>query len=374
MRVNDLDENVVKNLLWDLPVAGVKKAGTYLTKPAGLYKTDAEAAAAALAAKKVDKATAAVDKTKDAIATAQSQQTADRLAGTLAKQKANLSAAKELAKTAPKKEFTTGQKIARPVVGTATVAGSSIAADRALRSDDKPAEPVAPSADKPAEVTPVKAPSDAPAPFGSGKAPAQQADDDIPEPPTDESIKESITDILKLSGQKSITSRDNIVGIIKPKEIVALHESKQLDECGGMMPNGINQTASLSINATAGSGEEVANMLAAIMNLAGVKPVTSDMLGGAQAPMPIVKAIDIVSRGEPDSMNDGEEQLSGMEEEYANTPEDPTEVPDFDSNKMAYEPNAVDVGDRMDGTMPKGIPGVTKESLAQAFEAFKNGQ
>jgi len=200
--------------------------------------------------------------------------------------------------------------------------------------------------------------------------------DDIPGP---DDVDESISDILKLSGQKSITQRDNVAGIVKPKEIVALHESKQLDECG-MMPSSSNTTASLSINATAGNGQEVANMLAAIMNLAGVKPVSGDMLGtGATPPMPIVKAIDIISRGDSDSMNhthdhEGEEPLIGMEEEYANTPEDPTEVPELDTNKLAYQPNAVDVGDRMDGTMPKGFPQMTKESLLQAYNQFKNGQ
>ncbi len=197
---------------------------------------------------------------------------------------------------------------------------------------------------------------------------------DIPSQTTNESV----TDILKLSGQRSITERDNIAGIIKPKEIIALHESKQIDECG-MMPNTPNTPATLNISATAGSGEEVANMLAAIMNLAGVKPVTGDMLGGAEPPMPIVKAIDIISKGSSDSMNshdhDHKEPLTGgMEEEYANTPEDPTKVPELDTNKLAYQPNSAEPGDRMDGTMPKGFPTMTKESLYQAYNQFKNGQ
>ena len=187
---------------------------------------------------------------------------------------------------------------------------------------------------------------------------------------------ESISDILKLSGQRAITSRDNVAGITKTKEIVALHESK-LEECGmGMMSNMPNTPATLNISATAGSGEEVANMLASIMKLAGVREVTPDMLGGATPPMPIVKAIDIISRGELDSMNghDHEEPLTGMEEDYANTPADPTDVPDFDSNKMAYQPNNVETGDRMDGNMPKGKSSVTQESLLQAYAQYKNVQ
>ena len=37
---------------------------------------------------------------------------------------------------------------------------------------------------------------------------------------------------------------------------------------------------------------------------------------------------------------------------------------------MAYHPNDAEPGDRMDGTMPKGV--ATQESLQQAFEAFKD--
>lgn len=209
-----------------------------------------------------------------------------------------------------------------------------------------------------------------------------QENPNFQQPPSTEtekqdSLRESLKDILKLSGQQSITERDNIAGIIKPKEIIALHESKQIDECG-MMPSTPNTPATLNISATAGSGEEVANMLAAIMNLAGVKPVTGDMLGSAEPPMPIVKAIDIISKGNSDHKHDHdhdhEEPLIGMGEEYANTPEDPTKVPDLDTNQMAYQPNSTEPGDRMDGTMPKGFPTMTKESLYQAYNQFKNGQ
>jgi len=152
----------------------------------------------------------------------------------------------------------------------------------------------------------------------------------------------------------------------------------------GMMGSTPNTPATLNISATAGSGEEVANMLASIMKLAGVRDVTPDMLGGATPPMPMVKAIDIISRDTHDTMNEPEgdhehdheheKPLTGMGEEYANTPADVHDVPDFDSEKMAYQPNDVETGDRMDGNMPKGRPGVTQESLLQAYSQFKNGQ
>ena len=64
----------------------------------------------------------------------------------------------------------------------------------------------------------------------------------------------------------------------------ALSGVKKIDECGpmGMMggaPMPGNTPASFSINASAASGDEVANMLTQIMTLAGAKP-----LGGGDAP------------------------------------------------------------------------------------------
>ena len=202
-----------------------------------------------------------------------------------------------------------------------------------------------------------------------------------------ESLSENLSDILKLAGTKSITSRDNTSGLTKVKEVTTLNESKQIDECGMGMPSSGSTPATLSINATASSGEEVANMLKSIMDLAGVKPVTADMLGGPVAPMPMVKAIDIVRAPDHDhdhdSMDPQEDEwnqkpLTGsMEEEYANTPEDPTDVPKYDPEKMVFRPNQPGQGDRMDGTMPKGNPGLGEglaQSLLKEYEAFKNGQ
>ncbi len=204
-----------------------------------------------------------------------------------------------------------------------------------------------------------------------------------------ESLAENLSDILKLAGTKSITSRDYTSGLTKVKEVTKLNESKQIDECGMGMPSNGSTPATLSINATASSGEEVANMLKSIMDLAGVKPVTADMLGGPVAPMPMVKAIDIVSAPDHDhdhdhdSMEPQEDELNqkpltgSMEEEYANTPKDPTDVPKYDPEKMVFRPNQPGQGDRMDGTMPKGNPGLGEglaQSLLKEYEAFKNGQ
>ena len=60
-----------------------------------------------------------------------------------------------------------------------------------------------------------------------------------------------------------------------------------------------------------------------------------------------------------DEVRDMADELSGTSKEelglesYSNTPNDPTAVPAFDSNKFAHQPNSGNSGDRMDGNMPK---------------------
>jgi hypothetical protein len=365
MKLLDLDENWLTNL-GKAGIRGIKKGASYLTSPQGLYKTDADAIAAKTAQQSVEKATAAVAKNKNAIANAQSQQQVAKLQKTGATASDKLAAAKADLKTAPQKPFTAGQQVARTGTVAGTGAAAGVAADRTLSSDEPTAvEPkkvdVTPTAvelttDKPAvDTTPASVPA------------TKDDDDDIPLPPTNESI----IDILKLSGQKSITARDNVAGIIKPKEIIALNESKQLDECGGIMPQSshTNQPATLNISASASNGDEVANMLMSIMQLAGVKPVSQDMMphdhsGVEIKPMQVLGGIS-------------NEEMA--EETYDNTPEDPTDVPVFDPEKMVFRPNQAGQGDRMDGTMPKGNPTMKEEhsvhsNLLKAYEAFKNSQ
>jgi len=296
-------------------------------------------------------------------------------------------------------KFTTGQQIVRKGVPTAGVAGGIEGGYRyATGSEEKPGGDslIGTAADfvgggtRALAIAPFQAAGSAMTDPDAVSSSAKEQDVD-----TDtsylkkESLSENLSDILKLAGTKSITSRDYTSGLTKVKEVTKLNESKQIDECGMGMPSNGSTPATLSINATASSGEEVANMLKSIMDLAGVKPVTADMLGGPVAPMPMVKAIDIVSAPDHDhdhdhdSMDPQEDELNqkpltgSMEEEYANTPEDPTDVPKYDPEKMVFRPNQPGQGDRMDGTMPKGNPGLGEglaQSLLKEYEAFKNGQ
>jgi hypothetical protein len=72
-------------------------------------------------------------------------------------------------------------------------------------------------------------------------------------------------DTVAMTNEQSLATVTNIEG----KQI-----NENVNECGPMgMMGGMNTPASFSINASAGSGDEVASMLTQIMNLAGVKPV-----------------------------------------------------------------------------------------------------
>jgi hypothetical protein len=141
---------------------------------------------------------------------------------------------------------------------------------------------------------------------------------------------EIISSILKLSGQRPITERDNTVGIIKPKQIKTLTENAQVAECGGIMPNSStsSQPATLNISATASSGDEVANMLKSIMQLAGVKPVEPNMMPQGEI-LPTVKPTQILGKtleqrlAEIESSTNSTEDFDeGLGRELGNTPRD----------------------------------------------------
>ena len=207
-------------------------------------------------------------------------------------------------------------------------------------------------------------------------------------------------------------------------------ESQQVEECGMMPEMGMGSPAMpASINMTAGSGEELSNMLATIMQLAGVKP------HGAEEPMSAEPAVAIATEPEMDSnadmrsvmdlMNepeagdeddglagldrdhdgdhdmddhdmekeegyyqdpDGDEDSAadqadqadherrGREEEmgeYDNSPNSPIKPPMFNANQYANQENQPGQGDRMDGTSPKAYADM-KEATADLFAQYKN--
>ena len=88
-------------------------------------------------------------------------------------------------------------------------------------------------------------------------------------------------------------------------------------------------------------------------------------LGGNMGGMPGDDIGDM--GGEPADLGDMADQVRNMADElsgtskdelglesYDNTPADPTTIPPHDSNKFAYNSNATNAGNRMDGNMPRG--------------------
>ena len=191
-------------------------------------------------------------------------------------------------------------------------------------------------------------------------------------------------------------------------------ESK-VDECGMMPEMGMGMdrpSMPASINVTAGSGEELGNVLKDIMSLAGVKPA------GAEEPLSAEPALAIdvepaqdmdpnsSMRSVMDLMNpaddeEGGEEVDGIsgldqdhdgdhdmgdhelekddeedeeeadEGQYDNSPANPIKPPMFNANKYAHQENQPGQGDRMDGDRPKAYADMN-EATSSLFAEYKN--
>jgi hypothetical protein len=195
----------------------------------------------------------------------------------------------------------------------------------------------------------------------------------------------------------------------------ALSGLKSLDECGmgGMMPEmGMSMAPEkpsmpASINMTAGSGDELSNMLATIMQLAGQKsadtvsaapaldntppaPGTLEPAGAPSAADSMRSVIDKlnpmddegggedgVNKAHGDLDNDGDHDMDDHDmekkepvDEYDNTPADPNDKDEFDANAHAYQPNQPGQGDRMDGDRPKAYADMN-EAVTDLFAQYK---
>jgi len=187
-------------------------------------------------------------------------------------------------------------------------------------------------------------------------------------------------------------------------------------ECGGLPEMGMGGMAPdrpstpASINITAGSGDELSAMLRDIMTLAGVKQqgepeAPMDVAVGepaevepavAMAAGPAMRSVidrlnpdgdvgdgdadadDGMSVDDGDLDNDGDHDMDDHDQEkkepvdeYDNSPADPNDVPEFDSNKYAHRENQPGQGDRMDGTQPKAFA-TMEEALFADYKKFVN--
>ena len=199
----------------------------------------------------------------------------------------------------------------------------------------------------------------------------------------------------------------------------ALSGLKSIEECGmgmgGMMPEmGMDiapekPSMPASINMTAGSGDELSNMLATIMQLAGQKSADPVSAGPALDNTPPAAGIlepasggmsaadnmrsvidklnpmdgddseggDDVNKAHGDLDNDGDHDMDDHDmekkqpvDEYDNTPADPNDKDEFDANAHAHQENQPGQGDRMDGDRPKAYADMN-EAVTDLFAQYK---
>ena len=191
-------------------------------------------------------------------------------------------------------------------------------------------------------------------------------------------------DVLKRLAELDATNTN----VVPAKTMVK--ENADLAECGpmGMMGDMQERPAMpASINMTAGSGEELSDMLATIMQLAGVHKVEPAHMGMDHDPMTLTAEPAVVAgphasdgevmRGVLDKMNpemdDEEGEEEGEEEtdeaQYDNSPSDPRKPPPFGANQHAHQENQPGQGDRMDGNMPKAT---MEQQLLADYKKFVN--
>jgi hypothetical protein len=189
-------------------------------------------------------------------------------------------------------------------------------------------------------------------------------------------------------------------------------KESMVDECGimpgmemespSMMPGRPSTPA--TINMTAGSGEELGNLLKDIMSLAGMnsqhaeepavvaEPQTLEPVIGDETPADTMRGvIDRLNpmAGDDDGMagldrdhdgdhdmddhdmeKDQEDEEETDEGQYDNSPADPNKKNEFDANEFARRENQPGQGDRMDGTSPKAYADMN-EAVSDLFAQYK---
>ena len=171
-----------------------------------------------------------------------------------------------------------------------------------------------------------------------------------------------------------------------------LKENSTVAECGpmGMIGSMASSNIPANINITAASGEELSNMLGAIMKLSGVEKVTPDHLGSEHEPVAFTAgpAIAVGSsvgdsddmRAVLDKMNDaGEGDQEETDEGYDefgipgvdNTPHSPNAYGASDANQFAHHENQPGSGQTHNGKKRQSnLPTATFESLMAEYQQF----
>lgn len=180
---------------------------------------------------------------------------------------------------------------------------------------------------------------------------------------------------------------DTGLKVVQPVQNVSatVSESVQVDECG-MMPEmgGMDRPSTpASINMTAGSGEELGDLIRAIATLAGTASNQSAGDMAVQVPPAEVTVGDrddmrsVLDRLNDTDVEDDEDDEEEEEvKEYDNTPSDPTDTNEFDAEQHAYHPNQPGAAKgRATTNNPRGVPGASptmEEIEQQLFAEYQN--
>jgi len=153
------------------------------------------------------------------------------------------------------------------------------------------------------------------------------------------------------------------------QNITALSESAQVDECGMMPEMGDmgRPSTPASINMTAGSGDELGELIKAIATLAGQsRPAEMEPLSAMPA-MGVASDDGMDMRAMIDKLNpmdDEEGEEPKKVDEYDNTPADPTDTNEFDAEEFAHHENPPGAANgRGNMNNPRAVP--TMEEIEQ---------
>jgi len=194
-------------------------------------------------------------------------------------------------------------------------------------------------------------------------------------------------DVLKRLAELDATNPavDTGVRIVQPNQNISVNES-QVDECG-MMPMSMDKPHTpATLNISADSGEELGDMLGAIMQLAGLKNAEADhdhgmdgMPADGIAQVSMEPEVDQTTnmRSMIDKLNlpggeegDDEETDEAKSGPYDNSPNDPRDTPEFDSEEFAHHENQPGSGDTPDGKARSRFQPATFESLMAEYKQY----
>lgn len=195
-------------------------------------------------------------------------------------------------------------------------------------------------------------------------------------------------DVLKrLAELDAITPAiDTKVSVVKQEQAIVVKENS-VAECGMMPEMGMmsmppeKPSTPATINITAGSGQELSDMLTTILTLAGQKqhevephgemPPPAVATTGDEGPSDSMRSvIDKLNPDQDDEEGSDQDDEEETDEAWDNAVKDPTDKDEFDPNQFANQENQPGAGDTPDGKARSRFQPATFESLMKEYKEF----